>query len=312
MSFDAPNYTQAPNALLDEVLPAIDTLSELKVTLVVARQTLGWHREAVLLTLTLIQQLSGLSRQAASDGIQKALERGTVVRESAAKTYAYRLAVDGLEIRPLEEQTSLEIRPVDGLEIRPSRARGGLSVLKKEVKENTVAHARDASEDVNDVWSHYVEVMKPRRKQIDPEARRIILDALKVATAEECNGAIDGCKSSAFHMGDNDHGRKYNSLSQILRAKRPNPRLPNGRTVRESIDLFLEYAESQGVESTSVSVDPDRLVEAKLNVLTAHDYPGNELARKNGEMSVGWLARHGYHVGTDPVTGRPTFHLESE
>jgi hypothetical protein len=50
------------------------------------------------------------------------------------------------------------------------------------------------------VWAHYVEVMKPRKRELDAQGRAVIREALKVATVEECCGAIDGCKASSFHM----------------------------------------------------------------------------------------------------------------
>ena len=45
---------------------------------------------------------------------------------------------------------------------------------------------------IEDVWTTYVEVMEPRRRELDPESRRIIRDALKVADVAELKRAIVG------------------------------------------------------------------------------------------------------------------------
>lgn len=158
------------------------------------------------------------------------------------------------------------------------------------------------SGDVEIVWEHYVEVMEPRQTTLPPAERTLIRDALKVATAAECNRAIDGCKASAFHMGQNSRGKKYNKLSQILKGKR------GIRTTREQIDLFLDIAEKAGVSTSGSSVDPARLAEAKRNVLTGWEFPGSRQAQEMATMSAAWLAQHGYRVEPDP-DGRPTFVL---
>lgn len=75
-----PNYTQAPNVLLDELLPEIKSLAELKVTLVVVRHTIGWHESESKLSLADLEQRTGMSRQSVIDGIKKGLERGTLER----------------------------------------------------------------------------------------------------------------------------------------------------------------------------------------------------------------------------------------
>ena len=93
--FEAPNHTQAPNAFFDKILPEIDTVTELKVTLCVMRQTLGWHKEEDVLSLSRIQALTGLRREGVVDGLRRAMRRGTVTRREAGNTFAYRLKVVG-------------------------------------------------------------------------------------------------------------------------------------------------------------------------------------------------------------------------
>lgn len=157
---------------------------------------------------------------------------------------------------------------------------------------------------VEKVWGCYVATMDPRRVELPVDERRLIRDALTVATADECCQAIRGCSLSPFHMGQNDRGKKYNRLTQILKAKR------GVRTLREQIDMFLEIAESRGGGGHSSSAERARIAEAKRNVLDAHSLSGSEHAKKRGEMAALWLAEHGWRVVTGP-DGRPTFEASS-
>lgn len=149
------------------------------------------------------------------------------------------------------------------------------------------------------VWEHYVAAMKPRNTALDDEARKMIREALKVASVAECIRAIDGCAASDFHMGRNARGRKYNSLSQILKAKRAAGPRATGQTVRERIDFFIDIAEREGA-GAAPSADPARVRSAKLEVLDAWLYAGDESVVRRGEEAALWLAEHGIQVLTDP------------
>jgi hypothetical protein len=158
-----------------------------------------------------------------------------------------------------------------------------------------------------EVWATYVETMRPRRQALDPASRRIINDALKVASVPECQRAIAGCAASDWHMGRDPQtgGRSYKQLSQILKGKR------GGRTTREQIDMFIELADEAGVASEGVqSVDPVKLSRCKLAVMTAWEFPADERAAAAGDEARQWLEQHGVVVemnGTGLELGRPSF-----
>lgn len=153
-----------------------------------------------------------------------------------------------------------------------------------------------------EVWAHYAEVMKPRKRDLDPEGRKIIRDALKVATVVECCRAIDGCAASDHHMGRTlGARRKYNGLSQILKAKRGGgPYGRQGQTTRERIDFFLDLAEKAGLPSGVTSADPARVRSAKREVLDAWEYPSDESVVRRGEEAAAWLEQQGIQVLEDP------------
>jgi phage replication O-like protein O len=79
------SFTRVPNFFLDEVLPSINNLAELKVTLAIIRKTTGWHQSTKTITLSELQTLTGLSRQSAIDGLNRALENGLIDRSPIRK-----------------------------------------------------------------------------------------------------------------------------------------------------------------------------------------------------------------------------------
>ena len=96
MSIKPPNYTQTPNdvfALIPEMKDA-----ELRVTLIIVRETFGWQQggSAAMLSLTDLMGLTGLSRQGVLNGLNAGKARGTIYQikgERTAKT-AYGLVVN--------------------------------------------------------------------------------------------------------------------------------------------------------------------------------------------------------------------------
>lgn len=152
------------------------------------------------------------------------------------------------------------------------------------------------------VWSTYVEVMKPRRTTMDNADCATILRALQFVTVAECQRAILGCFASDWHMGRDPQtaGKSYKQLSQILKGKR------GGRSICEQIEFFIEIADKAGIESPGVaSVDRLKLSRAKQSVMTAWEFPADVYAEARGAEALIWLADNGIEVYT--VDGRPSF-----
>lgn len=136
-----PGYTQIPHELLDEVMPAVSSLAELKVTLAIARETFGWGRENRLLSLTQLQELTGLSRQSAQAGVKLALDRGYVGRRRVGHGFLYGLGVKNVDSKPSsEESTSL---PSKSLDSRPPSIEGNKALRGKETQPGADAPSTD-------------------------------------------------------------------------------------------------------------------------------------------------------------------------
>jgi hypothetical protein len=168
--------------------------------------------------------------------------------------------------------------------------------------EQEAAPSEPALDEPLDVWRHYVQAMKPRRESLDDQERRLIRDALKVATLGEVKRAIDGCASSTWHMGQNDKRKAYNKLSQIIRGRR------GKETTRERIDFFIELADKAGVSKSGVqSADPVKVKDNKRRVMAGWEFPNDAIVVRQAKDAENWLAERGVVVERDEMTGRPTF-----
>lgn len=72
--------------------------------------------------------------------------------------------------------------------------------------------------EVNEVFEYWKERMGHERARMDAARLKVIRARLAdgYEVADLCL-AIDGCAASAFHMGENDRGQRYDSITLILR-----------------------------------------------------------------------------------------------
>ena len=73
------------------------------------------------------------------------------------------------------------------------------------------------NESVEAVWQHWKTVMQSDRAVLDDKRKLDIAAAIHDYGIEGCTKAIDGCVSSAWHMGANPQRKKYNGISLIFR-----------------------------------------------------------------------------------------------
>lgn len=77
------------------------------------------------------------------------------------------------------------------------------------------------ADEVNEVFDYWLATLRTSNRGLRPvltdKRRKIIERAIGWYGVDGCKLAIDGCKSSAFHMGDNPGGKKYDSIELILR-----------------------------------------------------------------------------------------------
>lgn len=83
---EKPNYTQTPNILFDEIMRDLNG-AELKVMLAVIRKTFGWHKERDRISLTQLEEMTGLSRQGILNAIHGKKKEKSVIGGLVNKGY---------------------------------------------------------------------------------------------------------------------------------------------------------------------------------------------------------------------------------
>lgn len=158
---------------------------------------------------------------------------------------------------------------------------------------------------VDVVWSHYCSMPGKRERPLPDQERKVILDALKVATADELITAINECWKSDWHMKRREFqdrsGQRYDKLTQIIKGRQ------GKETTRERIDFWLERAETTGVAGSGVpSADPAVIARKKQDVQRGHRLMGDPKAVEKAQEAEAWLRRYGIETirGED---GYPTF-----
>jgi hypothetical protein len=70
---------------------------------------------------------------------------------------------------------------------------------------------------VQEVFDYWKEVMGKKRAVMDTKRARDIGWAIAVYGLDGARDAIDGCKASPFHMGQNNRKTAYNDITLIFR-----------------------------------------------------------------------------------------------
>jgi len=81
-----------------------------------------------------------------------------------------------------------------------------------------LSNSASESDPVAVVFAHWQNVMQHPRAKLDDKRRRKIRDRLKDGyTVDDLMQAVDGCKRSPHHMGENDRGAVYDDIELICR-----------------------------------------------------------------------------------------------
>ncbi len=134
-AFPEPNYTQTPNDFF-EMLPDMEA-SEIIVTLIMIRNTFGYHRDSFKMGIGKLEIATGLSRNAVKAGAEAAEKRGTFRR-----------------VNP-DEQGEAEWALVVGHSVTPvnERPQGGHSVTGKGSTSDPQVGIKEKKESIKETLS---------------------------------------------------------------------------------------------------------------------------------------------------------------
>ena len=90
----------------------------------------------------------------------------------------------------------------------------------------------DKSGPVERVFAHWRTVLEHPKATLDPKRRRILVAALRLKPEADCLRVIDGCRASAYHMGENEKRTRYDSIGLLFRDA-------------DHMERFVGYAEKK-------------------------------------------------------------------
>ena len=131
MTIKKPNYTQIPNVILDKLMKDMGE-AELKVVMAVCRGTFGWHKQRKKMSLSYLQNATGLSRQGVLNGIDAAISAGIIRRRKSGMSWEYEIVLVN-EVDYFIAPTSQRSRLVLVNEV---------DTIKKELKKETIKEKR--------------------------------------------------------------------------------------------------------------------------------------------------------------------------
>lgn len=89
---------------------------------------------------------------------------------------------------------------------------------KEEIESVAIERVDKISEQVNEVFEHWKSVLNHPRSILDAKRRRLITLRLKDGfSVERLKLAVDGCRASPHHMGQNDRSMVYDGVDLIFR-----------------------------------------------------------------------------------------------
>lgn len=120
-------------------------------------------------------------------------------------------------------------------------------------------------EDVAAVFNHWRIIMGHQRARMDLARAKVIRARMQDGySVEDLCIAIDGCAASAFHMGENDRGQIFDSITLILRdADHVDKFIRAGETAHK----LLEQREQRKADDAKVLTPPTDEQVAKVREL---------------------------------------------
>lgn len=243
MAYEKPNYTQAPNAFFDEHLGDIKSLAELKVSLVVFRNTIGWHEDSVDMTLSELMKATKMCRPSVMEGVSLALQRGTIIRHKKGRSFTYEGNITSVKnVNRSQRQLGKDSLPISVKKVYRSPDESLLRKEKKETKQGKPLrdpeplleppfHGKDFLRVLKDFAAYSKSIHRPlteeRLKYLYPD---LVARGEKAATAAMSEAMRRGWNGLSENTnGNSDYRDPVKEIKDpVAEAKRINCRLCNG------------------------------------------------------------------------------------
>lgn len=141
----------------------------------------------------------------------------------------------------------------------------------------------DLKSQIAEIFEHWQDVMdKPQARMIVARSRAIAGRLREGYSVADIKSAIDGCRISPFHMGENDAGNIYNDLTLICR---------NGAKLEQFIG-FLEKRPRKPSYGNDPDADCDRCNNERRTYYN-FDFPSHPCPKCRPLQNRAWLKERG-------------------
>lgn len=122
-----------------------------------------------------------------------------------------------LELRKVQRLNPISSTPEHEPPYNPHSEPTLIKINKSEIQSPQKTEVETQPDPVTDVFKFWQVTMNHPSAVFDNKRKSVITKALKIYNVEQLKAAITGCAKSAWHMGQNDKGKVYDSLELIFR-----------------------------------------------------------------------------------------------
>ena len=255
MSIPKITHTQISNEFIDKFMPDC-TGGEVKVFLAIARQTIGWHKETDDISLSQMEQKTGLSRKACIMATDSLAEKGIVVKIVGKRMTSYSINYEGFgailggEKTPSEEKIGEKSTPIEGqIGVERTPKSGEIGVKSTHTKERLKEKERErkSSHEIQKLYreagSEYyhdgreakaVAELSPRYEENPGQFALMVIAHSRLHKNDKFFKRMPLSPSVLLRFwNDILEYRKSISSTQAQAASRAEPRMADGRTTAE-------------------------------------------------------------------------------
>lgn len=176
--FEAPKYTQIPNSFFDDMIPTLKE-GELRVILVIMRQTLGWQKNWDRISISQLVKKTGMEHKSVCRSVLSLAKKSLILKhtigENGKQETYYKLNV-------IEDKKSSNIETNSKYSDQCPKVRE-TSVLKTHTKERTTKeNIVVVLNDIPNTWS--VKLTKVEQQQLISKFGKELVD-LKIMLMEQ-------------------------------------------------------------------------------------------------------------------------------
>jgi phage replication O-like protein O len=207
---DKPNFTQIPNIILGDIqrgnivdsgLMASLEGSQLKVLLAVCRLTFGFHQNTRRASITMIEKLTGLSRQGVINAANKLEELGLIVRSKDGGVTLWQVVVNSVDYLDNQQESTELTRLVNSVD----------SHLRNKPKKENTTTTRDAAREK--ITTLYLATANGKATQTGADIINDILDSYPADII------IYACTEAEKNTTPSDDKRNLSYIEAVCKRK---------------------------------------------------------------------------------------------